>query len=245
MGTTKSIPEETAYEVDQEDWPWLWSIFEPECLDWKIGLSVEEIQQTALSQAQLPVPITNSLFLGNAFSVESIEKLKERGITAVLNMAGPMALKKKTIQAYKNHDIQYKRIDADDEFEYRLLQKHWKEAHDFIQSTTKNGKGKCVVHCVAGVNRSGVIVTAYYMLSTQTNVLESVKHVRRQRGNIALSNQGFQAQLVAMARKHDLLGPAPGTAECIVKQEAPPLSSSHHHWAFNPTPRENPLDKYF
>eukprot|EP00526_Cylindrotheca_closterium_P015654 CAMPEP_0113638192 /NCGR_PEP_ID=MMETSP0017_2-20120614/19998_1 /TAXON_ID=2856 /ORGANISM="Cylindrotheca closterium" /LENGTH=270 /DNA_ID=CAMNT_0000549269 /DNA_START=858 /DNA_END=1670 /DNA_ORIENTATION=+ /assembly_acc=CAM_ASM_000147 len=243
MGATKSKEETTppSFEFVQEDWPWVWAIWEPEILDWKIGLSDEEIQETALRQAQLPVPITENLFLGNAFSVESTDKLKARGITAVLNMAGPMALKRKTIQAYKKHGIQYKRIDGEDEYDYPLLQNHWQEASDFIKSTTENGKGKCVVHCVAGLNRSGLIAAAYYMIATQTSVLEAAQHVRKQRGNHALCNQGFQAQLVALARKHDLLGPEPGTEESIVKQ-TPPTAKGHYVF---PTPRENPLDKYF
>ncbi|KAL3941724.1 MAG: hypothetical protein SGBAC_003968 [Bacillariaceae sp.] len=242
MGTTKSKQEaSTPYESVHGDVPWLWAISEPEILDWKIGLSDEEIQETALRQTQLPVPITDNLFLGNAFSVESIEKLQARGITAVLNMAGPLALKRKTIRAYKNLGIQYKRIDGEDEYEYPLLEKHWEEAHDFIESTTKNGKGKCVVHCVAGMNRSGLIAAAYYMVATQTPVLESVQHVRKQRGNVALCNQGFQAQLVALARMNDLLGPEPGTEESIVKQ-APPKAIGN--WE-PPTPKENPLDRLY
>ncbi|CAJ1961469.1 unnamed protein product [Cylindrotheca closterium] len=241
MGAAKSKEQDlTPYEFVQEDWPWLWAIWEPENLDWKIGLSDDEIQETARRQAKLPVPITENLFLGNAFSVESIEKLKARGITAVLNMAGPMALKRKTIRAYKNHGIEYKQIDGDDEFEYPLLQKHWLEAHDFIKSTTKDRTGKCVVHCVAGINRSGLIAAACYMIETQSPVLESVKHVRKQRGNVAICNEGFQAQLVAFARVHDLLGPQPGTEESIVKQAPPPAKG---HWVLDPTARENPLDK--
>jgi protein-tyrosine phosphatase len=113
--------------------------------------------------------------------------LEAHGITAVLNIAGPVALKRKTI----NTGIQYKRITAIDEPDYPLFQNHWQDALDFIKSSTENGKGKYVVHCVARMNRSGLIVTAYYMLNTQTPVLETVKHLRKQRGNMALCNEGF------------------------------------------------------
>ena len=93
MGNAKSKQEEVAYEISQDDWPWLWAIWDSDCLDWKRGLDDDEIQETALRQAKLPVPIiTDSLYVGNAFSVSSIETLKDKGITAVLNMAGPMAL---------------------------------------------------------------------------------------------------------------------------------------------------------
>lgn len=232
----------STYNSIQEDWPWVWAIWDPECLDWKKGLSNEDVREIALQQARLPVPITENLFLGNAYSVGSIKKLKSRGITAVLNMAGPLALKRKTIQAYKNQGIQYKRLEADDDCNYPLLQKHWHEAFAFIQSTTENGKGKCVVHCVAGMNRSGLIAAAYYMLATKTVVLEAVKHVRRQRGNVALCNEGFQAQLVAMARENNLLGSAPATKGSIVQKS--PTSAPKDHWLFaGDPPREDPLDE--
>ena len=86
------------------------------------------------------MPIIEHVYLGNANSVESISKLEARGITAVLNIAGPHALHRKTIKAYKKHGIEYKRINAEDEINYNLLQNDWKEAHDFIKSSTADGK---------------------------------------------------------------------------------------------------------
>ena len=199
----------------------MWGIRDPECLDWKIGLSDEDVRNQALNQRNLPVSISDQLYLGNAPSVESVAKLKECGITAVLNMAGPLALHRKTIREYKANSIKYKQINAKDEYEYPLLKRHWKDASDFIRVTTAGGKGKVVVHCMAGMNRSALIVTAYHMISTQTPVLEAVRHVRKQRGNVALMNEGFQEQLVAMARDHKLLGAAPGTPESIIMQTPP------------------------
>lgn len=210
------------YESVHEDWPWVWGIRDPEYLDWKLGLSDDEVQAQALRQLDLPVPITDNVYLGNAASVECISRLKACGITAVLNMAGPFAMRQETIKAYDNHGIQYKRIDAEDDENYNLLQNDWDEAFQFIRSSTENGKGKCVVHCRAGINRSVLVVSAYYMMTTQKTVLETVKHVRGQRGNVALWNEGFQQQLVAMARMNNLLGAAPGTDGSIIKQLPPP-----------------------
>ena len=98
------------------------------------------------------MPITEHVYLGNANSVESISKLEARGITAVLNMAGPYALHRKTIKAYKKHGIEYKRINTEDKINYNLLENDWKEARDFIKSSTVDEKGKCGVHCMAGMN---------------------------------------------------------------------------------------------
>ena len=154
--------------------------------------------------------------------MESVHTLEALGITSVLNMVGPLVLRPETIRSFEENKILlFKRIDAEDEGGSPLMQDHWEEAFDFIKSNTADGKGKCFVHCMAGLNRSGIIVAAYDMLSTKTNGLESVRHVRRQRGNMALSNEGFQQQLVAVARKHEMLGPMPGSEGSIIKQEAP------------------------
>lgn len=158
----------------------MWGIRDHEYLDWKQGPSDNEIRSEALRQQDLPVPVTDNLYLGNARSVEYMATLEAYGITAVLNVAGPVALKRKTINTYEKKGIQYKQIAAIDEPDYPLLQNHWQDALAFIKSSAENGKCKCVVHCVAGMNRSGLIVAAYYMLTTQTPVLETVKHIRKQ-----------------------------------------------------------------
>lgn len=157
-------------------------------------------------QQRLPVRISETLFLGNANCVQNVRRLKHLGITAVLNLAGPMALKRSTIRALSSNKIEYKRLDALDQENYPLLPNDWLEAQEFIRESVAGGHGKCLVHCIAGVNRSVLTVAAYYMLSTKTPVLETMKHIRRQRGNNALQNEGFQEQLVAFARQNSLLG---------------------------------------
>ena len=218
----------TSYESQLEDWPWVWAIRDPSNLDWKLEFarrSPEALRDHFISQEDLPVRITDQLYLGNAPSVQDTHKLQTLGITAVLNMAGAWALRKSAVQTFQNRGISYKRIDADDELDYPLLEKHWLEAKQFIEESIKHPSGKCVVHCAAGMNRSGLIVAAYYMTTTQTSVLETIKYIRKQRGNVALQNEGFQDQIVAMARQENLLGPQPGSANSIIRQQAPPPSS--------------------
>ncbi|KAL7567659.1 hypothetical protein ACA910_012000 [Epithemia clementina (nom. ined.)] len=235
-----------------DDWPWVWALRDWSVLDWQRGNDIpsltattkerdEAIQEQLASQRNLPVRITDTLYLGNATCVQNIPLLQALGITSVLNMAGVFAVPAKTIELYKQKGIAYKQIEAEDDMEYPLLQKHWLEAKEFIDANTaattsssgnnnhKDGTKaaaqtkKCVVNCLAGINRSSLIVATYYMLQTRTSVLDTVRHLRKQRGNIALHNEGFQEQLVAMARQHDLLGPAPGTPGSIVSQTPPPI----------------------
>ena len=236
-----AAPSATAFAA--EDWPWVWAIRNPEILDWKRGLSKEAIQSRALQQQNLPVAITENLCLGNAACVQDLELLKLLQVTAVLNMAEPLALRPEHIQALKAEGIQYKGIASEDDFEYMLLEKHWEEALEFLELALRSPGAKCLVHCVAGMNRSALIVSAYFMLKTKTPVIETVRHVRLQRGNLALQNEGFQEQLVDLARKHDLLGAAPGTAECSVDQ-LPPTWRPEYDWR-SMKAKANPLDQLF
>lgn len=192
------------YEYQPEDWPWVWAIRNPEVLDWRKGLSDEEILEHQKLQENLPVHIYGKVYVGSAASVQDLAKLKRLGIRRVLNMAGSMALKNSTILAYHKEGFDYKRITALDEDFYPLLEKDWKEAYDFIHDPDQ--EGNVVVHCAAGMNRSVLVVAADYMLTNEIPVLETMHHIRKQRGNCALQNEYFQEQLVALARKYNMLG---------------------------------------
>lgn len=223
MGLVSSKQQEQQrYDYWPEDWPWVWAILDGSVLDWKNGLSDDEVSERAMKQRELPVRIRDDLFLGNSRCVSEINKLQRLGITHVLNLAGPMALKSSTIRAYRRAGIEYLQLDADDEEGYPLLEKHWQSAHDFIGKAESSRGKKCVVHCVAGMNRSGLVVAAHYMITEKVPVLQAVKHVRKERGNVALQNRSFQEQLVALARRHDLLGPEPGTPGSVVEDQVPP-----------------------
>lgn len=216
----------SVYHNDEELWSHLWALQDPTCLDWKHGKSAEEIQECAIRQTKLPVSITEKLYLSDHKNVCDVNKLDELGITHVLNVAGPAA--RGPVDQYKSHNIEYKEVNADDEEGYDMLGLHLEECRNFMQSAAIVG-GRVVVHCVAGINRSGVIVAAEHMLSsdpTTSSVLSTVAHCRRQRGNCFLWNNSFQLQLVRLARQHGLLGPGPGEPGCVVTQQAPDSHTS-------------------
>lgn len=184
----------------------------------------EQQAETLLRHLQLPAPvIDDKLYIGDATCIQNIPRLLKLGITSVLNMAGTRKglPSKSTLKAYQKHGIAYKSIASQDQYEYPLLDKHWQEASAFLTENTREKHQKCVVNCIMGKNRSGLIVAAYYMTTTRTPVLETMRKIRYQRGNQALSNEGFQEQLVAFARRHDLLGALPGSDESMVRVRAP------------------------
>ena len=184
-----------------------------------------------------------------------MDGLATLGITAVLNMAGPVAVRQEHHQELTARGILYRQIDAHDDPAYPLLEKHWQEAYDFLQShlvgtTTDTHQHQhhhhkgVVVNCMAGWNRSVWVVCAYYMVTIRTPVLETVAYVRRQRRQGALQNEGFQQQLITLARQHQLLGVPPGTPGSLVAEVPPPMLDDNVGLAAiqQPPPEKNPLD---
>ena len=193
------------------------AISNPVFLDWehRAANTKDEAAKTEQQHA-FPLQIDDNLFISNASAASNLEQLKELHISHVLNVAGPPAAWRPAT-VYHDAGIQYKMVDAIDEPTYNMLD-HLQECRDFIELARSQPNGKVCVHCQAGCNRSGLIVAADYMLAHRSNVLETVLHCRKCRGNSFLTNPGFQGQLVALARKNKLLGPAPGTANCVVER---------------------------
>jgi len=232
QSTSKVTYKKDKYTYNEAtDWPYVWALRDGSVLDWRVGLSDDEILARQTQQADLPTAITPTLYLGNCQSAHDLEKLQRLGIRRVLNMAGPSATPLAIVEAYAKHGITYNVMNAQDEEDYPLLDMHWEEAHAFINAGLEH-KLKVLVHCVAGHNRSSLIVASQHLLMSSSNtVLDTIRHIRLQRGNVALHNEGFQEQLVAFARVHDRAG-APPTSAC------PPPSSSKR-----PSRREHPLHK--
>ena len=217
-----------------DDWAYVWAIRDFTVLDWRKACPTPDMLQTRmLEQLQLPVDITSNVYLGNADCISNVARLTALGITAVLNVAG-QTHKRATLQALHEAGIAYRHIPTVDAVDYPLLAVHWQEIYQALQSMTTSSSNhhknnnRAVVHCHAGQNRAGLVVAAYTMVTERLTVLETVRLLRRQRGNTALVNHGFQEQLVALARALDALGPAPGTPGSIVRQR--PTSPRSEPW---------------
>jgi predicted protein tyrosine phosphatase len=174
-------------------------------------LFAEEVTAIAHAQQQLPCEISPSLYLSDARRAHDITLLQALHITHVLNVAGRAA--QGPHKAYIAAGIAVLNIDADDEEGYPMLSRHLAECRAFIEEA-RQANGRCVVHCVAGINRSGVVVAAEKMLYEKLSVLDVVAHCRKQRGNTFLWNESFAASLVALARTEGLLGPELGMPGC-------------------------------
>ena len=170
----------------------------------------------------LPVPILDHLLLGDKRCAGDLATLEAFGVTHVLNVAGRYGSTEAGTALGSGHYLQ---ISADDEEGYAIIERHLAEARSFIRKAREDG-GRCLIHCQAGINRSGCLAVAELMLDQRLTVLEAVERGRLARG-VILSNHSFQDQLVALARTHDLLGPCPeGMAAADAEARKPRKSAA-------------------
>ncbi len=73
----------------------------------------------------------------------------------------------------------------------------------YIENARLSG-GKVLIHCLLGVNRSGVLAIAYCMLHKNVGPISAAKFVKESRKEV-LINEGFQKHLVVFARESGML----------------------------------------
>ena len=216
-GSGQGVEDDIPSEADH---PFVWALRKPAVLDWAKGLSDEAQREHVKRMFKLPVDVVpGEVYLGDAVCARDVARLSALGITHVLNAAGAAAAAPRA--AYEAAGIETLVIEAKDEPGYPMLVEHLDESRAFV-ARAKAGGGAVLVHCVQGLNRSGVLVAAEVMLSQRRTVLDAVKHVRARRGNDAVSNKTFQRDLVDLARREDLLGAPPGEPDSVVAESPPP-----------------------
>lgn len=146
--------------------------------------------------------ILDHLYLGSFEDALNKTKLSKKGIKYILNVVDKYDIDSETGEEFYGTDFVYHGFTSFDEESYNIFD-HFQDSYDFID-TAKRNNSKCLIHCMAGINRSGVIATAYFMLHERCGPITAVDHVFSVRGML-LSNYGFIERLVKFADEHDLL----------------------------------------
>ena len=170
--------------------------------------------------AKKPVVIDKSdrIMLSGFYVASDIPRLQiDYGITHVINMAHSDCGKKRA-QEHQQHGVKYLGISAEDDEDYDILS-HWSEVKNFLDKFYEEEKqpvgpiedtdraaprGRLLIHCMAGINRSGAVAVAAVAYLEHVNILTAVEQVHRIRGPI-LSNYGFRRRLINWGKQHDCL----------------------------------------
>ena len=148
---------------------------------------------------QSPTCLLDHLYIGGEDEARDLILLHSLGITHVVNCATTHV---DTGPDYYAQDFSYMGFDAEDEWTYDIMQ-HFQPVYDFIEKARLSG-GKVLIHCLMGVNRSGVLAIAYCMLHKNMGPIAAAKFVKESR-KMVLTNSGFQRRLIAFARERGML----------------------------------------
>lgn len=88
-------------------------------------------------------------------------------------------------------------LAAEDAVTYDLLGRHLPTFTAFVDDALRHPGGMCLVHCVAGENRSVCLAVAYALLRTPATLVDLVPLVLQGRPK-AFSNPWFVRQLMAL-----------------------------------------------
>ena len=204
--------------TSNQNMPWAWI----KCVD----AMAKDAQSTYKydGNQNLPAEILHWLFLSDEDSALDREKLLALGITHVLSLnPNTPHYCNWTETRYRLVGIEQKRIHADDDERYDMIGLHWDECYSYLHQIQNTPNAKVLVHCVSGINRSGLIVCAAFMIFEQVDVVKAVDHCLRQRQAL-LWNKSFRKQLCILAAKHELLGNIPEgyDNEPIIDEPLPP-----------------------
>ena len=126
------------------------------------------------------------LYVGSIQAADNLEELKKKNIRAVLCVAANVRIK------YNEKDVDSHKVIPAEDIETFDLGKYFNDGIGFIDENRQ--KTNVLIHCFAGVSRSGAMVIAYLMKSQKKCFQEAWKLAKEKR-SVITPNNGFKKQL--------------------------------------------------
>jgi len=143
---------------------------------------MRRMRELRVMNKEAPQEIISGLFIGPILCLKDIKKLKTKGITHILSICEVDELME---------DFIHKVVDIVD-LPSSDLSPYFFDCMNFIDSARKSGG--ILVHCQAGISRSGAITVAYVMYNQRLNLASALEFVRKKR-SVVQPNTGFMKQL--------------------------------------------------
>lgn len=144
-------------------------------------------QTSQVSQDSASLVLHPSLYLGPCSAASSESFLSKHSITHVLSIGASPST--------QVDGVTYQRLSISDSVSSSIV-KVTDTACDIIDKaiSSKKGKGKILVHCLAGISRSPMVVAAYLMKQKGMTLKEALGQIIRARPQVS-PNAGFLQQL--------------------------------------------------
>jgi len=126
------------------------------------------------------------IFVGNILDAQNFDRLRQNGITHVINSTPDLPL-------FWENKCKYLRVDILD-LPSQNIRKHFEITFQFIDEALQHKTNNVLVHCSAGISRSPTLVLAYMIKKYQMK-LEEAFHQMRQLRQIVDPNVSFILQL--------------------------------------------------
>ena len=147
--------------------------------------------------------LDDCLYLGSIEDAKNVDLLKSHNITYIINTVDDeTSLSPEETKSLYDDSFQYMGFSSEDAMDYPIMD-HFKETHAFIEKARENN-AKCLIHCMRGVNRSGVLATAHIMVKNNLGPITAAQIVYKKRGML-LTNPSFVSQLLFYAKENQYL----------------------------------------
>ena len=147
--------------------------------------------------------LDDCLYLGSIEDAKNVDLLKSHNITYIINTVDDeTSLSPEETKSLYDDSFKYMGFSSEDAMEYPIMD-HFEETHAFIEKARENN-AKCLIHCMRGVNRSGVLATAHIMVKNNLGPITAAQIVYKKRGML-LTNPSFVSQLLFYAKENQYL----------------------------------------
>lgn len=120
-------------------------------------------------EAPDPARLTDFLFLGSMGAAQDDSRLRELGISHVVNCAD-------NVECMFPEHFNYLHCEIEDGGDDDSIVDHFKSATEFVESA-RTGGGAVLVHCFMGINRSATVALAVLMNLNSWTLKDAFQHV--------------------------------------------------------------------
>ena len=139
----------------------------------------EEYEQGVITEI-----IPGKLYLGDCLVAMDAGRLRDKGITRIINVTDDIA-------CFFPDQFLYMKISIDD-YDDTPIENYFEDVYKFIK---ENDSGATLVHCRAGISRSSTMVIMYIGKSRRLKFVEAYEYVHNKRPFIS-PNYGFCCKLI-------------------------------------------------